>query len=147
MNQDRIEREIHVTATAERVWELVSLPGWWINEGELHPERVRREGDVGLVTHPELGEFRVGVLEERPPEYVRFRWLSQSASSPLPETTVEFTLTPDESGVLVRVVESGFGSAAPSPRLDQHYQDNCEGWDIELSALRRSLSGELRANR
>ena len=33
---DRIEREIHVDAPIERVFALVSEPGWWIEDG---PER------------------------------------------------------------------------------------------------------------
>ena len=140
MTEDRIEREMHIVATPEQVWRVVSLPGWWINEGELHPEWIRRDGDVGTVDHPKFGEFRVVVAEERPPEYVRFRWLSRDADWPVPETTVEFTLTPDRGGVLVRVVESGFEQGRPGPRLDEHYRDNCEGWESELDALRQSVS-------
>ena len=28
---DRIDRSIEIDATAEKVWGLVSRPGWWIN--------------------------------------------------------------------------------------------------------------------
>ena len=42
---DTIERRIDVDAGPARVWALVSVPGWWIAEGDLTPNEVTEEGD------------------------------------------------------------------------------------------------------
>ncbi|MEU0837726.1 hypothetical protein [Streptomyces sp. NPDC005969] len=56
---DRIARQIDIDAPAERVWELVARPGWYVNDGavEADPD-LCYEGDVAVVRHPTLGEFR-----------------------------------------------------------------------------------------
>ena len=42
---DRIDRSIEIDAPAERVWDLVTRPGWWINEGAGGPRsRLGRHG-------------------------------------------------------------------------------------------------------
>ncbi|MGI9002113.1 MAG: hypothetical protein ACR2GH_10630 [Pseudonocardia sp.] len=33
-NADRIEREILINTPLDRVWDLVSEPGWWIGDGD-----------------------------------------------------------------------------------------------------------------
>lgn len=37
---DRIERSIWIAADADRVWQLVSEPGWWVNDGRITEHRV-----------------------------------------------------------------------------------------------------------
>jgi hypothetical protein len=38
--QDRIEQEITISADLDRVWELVTRPGWWVpSEVEVPPDR------------------------------------------------------------------------------------------------------------
>ncbi len=50
---DTIERSITITATLERVWDLVTEPGWWVSD--RHPRdgrasaRQRRRARVGEV--------------------------------------------------------------------------------------------------
>ncbi len=44
-NLDRIEREIAIEATAERVWQLVSEPGWYVNDSVITDHRIDRDGD------------------------------------------------------------------------------------------------------
>ena len=73
---DRIDRSIEIDAPAERVWDLVTRPGWWINEGAVDPEPdVRVEGTPTVLTHPKYGEFRLETVESRPPSYIAYRWL------------------------------------------------------------------------
>ena len=40
------ERQIDIDATAERVWALVSTPGWWINDGTIVEHLIERRGDL-----------------------------------------------------------------------------------------------------
>src|SRR4249919_1813509 len=57
---DRIDRSIEIDAPAERVWDLVTRPGWWINEGAVDPEPdVHVDGSLTVLTHPKYGEFQL----------------------------------------------------------------------------------------
>ena len=132
---DRIDRSIDIDAPAARVWELVSRPGWWINEGEVDPEPdLVVTDDQALLRHPVHGEFRLHVLESRPPSYVSYRWMDGDAEV---GTLVEFWIEPREGGVTLRVAESGF-SGLGKAREDwlAHRAGNVEGWTTELAAAR-----------
>jgi uncharacterized protein YndB with AHSA1/START domain len=132
---DRIDRSIDIDAPPERVWELVSRPGWWINEGAVDPEPDLRvtEGHA-VLRHPAYGEFRLEVLASRPPSYVSYHWLDPEATA---GTLVEFWVEPREGGVTLRVAESGF-SRLGKAREDwiAHREGNVEGWASELAAAR-----------
>jgi len=132
---DRIDRSIDIAAPAERVWDLVSRPGWWINEGAVDPEPdLAIEGSDAVLQHPTYGEFRLQVLESRPPTYVSYRWIDPGVEA---GTLVEFWIEPREAGVTLRVAESGF-SRLGKARADwlEHRKGNVEGWASELTAAR-----------
>lgn len=139
-----IERQIEISAPIDRVWALVSEPGWWINEGDIRPHRIEpREGHV--VVHDEKhGAFPIETIELREPTYASFRWLAAEDAEHSAEhipTVVEFTLEPTDAGVIVRVVETGFaenGDVTHELRVTAH-RDNTEGWEIELGAARAHL--------
>src|SRR3954453_9411977 len=93
---DRIDRSIEIAAPAERVWDLVSRPGWWLNEGAVRPEPdLAIEGSDAVLQHPTYGEFRLQVLESRPPTYVSYRWIDPGGEA---GTLVEFWIEPREAG-------------------------------------------------
>ncbi len=137
---DRIERSIDIDATAERVWELVSRPGWWINEGTVVDNTVEDRGDHVLVRHASYGEFRLQVVQLDPPSYAAFRWSSgERDDGTQPPTLVEFTIEPRAGGVTLRVVESGFAGLSPD-RRESTCRENDEGWASELAAARAFLT-------
>jgi uncharacterized protein YndB with AHSA1/START domain len=132
---DRIDRSIDIDAPAPRVWELVTRPGWWINENAVDPDPdLRTEGDVTVLTHPTYGEFRLETVETRPMSYVAFRWHDMGTDVP---TLVEFRLEPREGGVRLSVSESGF-SRLGKAREDwiKHREGNDTGWRDELTAAK-----------
>ncbi len=142
-----IERQIHIAAPVERVWSLVSEPGWWINQGEIRAHTLEeRDGSV-LVHDEDHGVHPIEVVELREPEYAAFRWLAVEGSAHAAEhipTIVEFTLQPTGDGVLVRVVETGFadnGDVTDEVRISRH-SDNTQGWEVELVAARAHLETE-----
>lgn len=130
---DRIEREVHILAPAEVVWELVSQPGWWINDGTVIPHRVEEREDHVVVHDPTHGAFAVRTVSSTPPRHVAYRWLGDDAG--VGTTLVEFWIADVGDGVVLRVVESGFATL-PGTLEQRHrlYQDNAEGWDTELAA-------------
>jgi uncharacterized protein YndB with AHSA1/START domain len=141
---DRIEKSIDIDASAEKVWGLVSRPGWWINDGAVDDEPdLREEGDVTVLAHPAHGDFRLLTVGAERPSYVAFRWL-HAATDERPErsTLVEFRIVPRGDGVTLSVTESGFASL--SPDREQWLADragNVDGWDTELAAARTYVDG------
>ncbi|HKX68491.1 MAG TPA: SRPBCC domain-containing protein [Intrasporangium sp.] len=139
-----IERQIEIAAPIERVWALVSGPGWWINEGEIREHEIEQAEGHAVVHDETHGAFPIETIELREPVYASFRWLAshdgEHGSAHIP-TVVEFTLEPSDRGVMVRVVETGFaaGDEADAAARAAAHRDNSQGWDIELTAARAHL--------
>ena len=152
---DTISREIFIAAPVEKVWELISIPGWWINGGTLKLDTVERlSDDRAVVHHADLGDFLIERLAAEPPRTATYRWLVSGAEVARPvakadqfvQTRVTFTLTPEAGGTRLAVAESGFATAAMEENARRRaYTDNSEGWEIELDLARAYLeaaSGE-----
>ncbi|WP_419998590.1 SRPBCC domain-containing protein [Streptomyces boninensis] len=138
---DRIARRIDIDAPAERVWDLVMRPGWYVNDGAVESEPdLRYEGDVAVVRLRSSGqEFRFRTVELDKPRYAAFRWIGtpyrdESTAS----TLVEFWIDErDEGGVTLRVVESGFSGLADDPAAWlKEREGNDSGWLQELAAAK-----------
>ena len=146
---DTIERDIFIAAPVENVWELVSVPGWWINDGTLDLDTVERlADDRAVVHHSDAGDLLVERLEADAPRTATFRWLVSGAEVRRPDaaqdqflyTRVTFTLTPEPGGTRLAVTESGFATAVMEEKARRRaYADNSEGWEIELDAARAYL--------
>jgi uncharacterized protein YndB with AHSA1/START domain len=142
---DRIERSIDIDASAEKVWSLITRPGWWINDGDIEPDtETRREGDYDVVVHPKHGTFRFATLERDEPRHLTYHWVDNVA--PEAGTTVEFWIEDRPGGVTLRVVESGFsGLKKDRAAIDNQIKENTQGWEVELEAARRFVLGESRS--
>jgi uncharacterized protein YndB with AHSA1/START domain len=132
---DRIDRSIEIDAPADRVWALVTRPGWWINQSAVDPDPdLRTEGEVTVLTHPTYGEFRLETVESRPLSYVAFHWQDMGTDAP---TLVEFRIEPRAVGVTLSVTESGFSRLGKSrERWIQHREGNDQGWRDQLTAAK-----------
>lgn len=142
-DDDRIVQSIDIAAPASRVWDLVSEPGWFVNDGALVPHALDRDGDL-IRLHDEVhGLFVLRVVALEPPRYAAFRWYLSADDPDGPSTLVEFRIddvTP--TSVTLTVVESGFASlpgdaAERRRRLDE----NTTGWELELALARDALEG------
>ena len=136
---DTIERSITITAPLERVWELVTEPGWWVpTDNPVQADRTA--GTVVVRESEKWGRFPVEVVELRPMSYAAFRWSSTFPGDELSAgrtTLIEFTVTPTDDGVTVAVVESGFAKLdAPDDIKNQGIESNSDGWTQELDSLR-----------
>lgn len=143
MTIDSVDRSVQIAATPERVWELVSRPGWWINDGDPDSNTIEHRDGYDLVTNPVHGTFPLVTVEQDPPHYVAFRWLRRSEDPQVdgPGTLTEFWIEPHPTGVVLRVRESGFATL-PLPDADRQseIEDNTSGWEYELDVARRMLS-------
>ena len=138
---DRIERSVTIGATPERVWQIVSEPGWWINGGTLRPHRIEDAGDGTSVVHDEEhGAFRIRTERLDPPRYAAFRWIGREDEKGA-GTLTEFWVEDAADGVTLRVVESGLENVPESERVE-YLRDNTQGWETELAAARTTAERE-----
>lgn len=137
--EDRIEQEITINAPQDRVWELVSEPGWWVPSTTVAPVE-HTPGHQVVRESEKWGRFPVEVVRVEPQSYAAFRWASHAPGADLTArntTLVEFHVAPAGDAVRVTVVESGFAALdVPEPVREQAWKDNTGGWREELAGLR-----------
>ena len=140
MDSDRIEREILIEAPVERVWTLVTEPGWWVGSGDPTGVEVR-EGATVVSEHEQYGSYPMRIERIEPQRYIAYRWASTLPGQEPRDgnsTLVEFTLAAEGGGTRLRVVESGFASLdAPEETRRKSLEGNIGGWEEELADLRR----------
>lgn len=136
---DRIEQRITIDADLERVWNLVTRPGWWVPDDMDRPVD-RTPGHLTMRESAQYGRFPVELVRLDPRTYAAFRWASEfPGEDPTPgrATLVEFFVEPSEDAVAVTVVETGFDSLElPADRREAGRLDNVSGWGEQLGVLR-----------
>ena len=135
--QDRIERDTLIAASQDRVWSLVTEPGFWVA-----PTGVTAAVGQTTVAHDEkYGDFPVRVETIDPKSYVAYRWASAYRGEELREgitTLIEFTLTPEAEGTRLRVVETGFAALDGDDDTRRGaLKDNTEGWTEVMDAFKK----------
>jgi len=138
-----IEREIHVEATPEVVYEVISTPEhmreWWPDEVELRPA----PGASGLIwfgdrSTPEVKVVPLTVVEADPPRRFSFRWVYDQGEAATPDNSllVTFELVPSGAGTLLRLTEAGFREKGwEAAVLEEQYREHVNGWDYFLPRL------------
>lgn len=148
---DRIEQQITINATLDRVWDLVSTPGWWVPTKAEEPEEpiVRTPGHQTVRHNETYGRFVIEVVSIEPKTYAAFRWASQFPNEELApgrSTLVEFRVEPGDQGVNVSVVESGFAALdLPEAQRKTGSEHNTEGWKQEMDVLKEQAEGAATA--
>jgi uncharacterized protein YndB with AHSA1/START domain len=139
MVEDRIEREIVIAASRERVWEIITRAehvGSWFGESA---EVDLRPGGTLALRWEKYGTF-YGIIEKiDEPHYFSYRWVPgvpEEKPSNENSTLVEFTLTPHGARTRLRVVETGFSRLllSESERAER-FAGNTEGWASKLPSL------------
>lgn len=141
---DSIRRQIDIDATAEKVWSLITRPGWYVNDGTVLDDpdtRVETADDgteIAVVTHPTMGEFRFRTIELDEPRYAAFRWLGTPYRDATEGTLVEFRIEENPAGgVTLEVLESGFSTLSEDPAVWlKEREGNDNGWAQELEAAK-----------
>lgn len=143
MEYGSIEREIHVQAAPEVVYEVVSRPEhlreWWPDEVELEPV----PGATGTVSFGDKGSpdahvVPLTVVEADPPRRFAFQWTHDEgvAATATNSLLVTFELVPSGAGTLLRLTETGFRERGwEAAVLEERYRDHATGWDYYLPRL------------
>ena len=142
MEYGTIEREIHIEAAPEVVYEVVSAPEhlkeWWPDEAELDPT----PGATGVISfgdrsNPESHIAPITVVEADPPRRFSFRWVYDGDVATEDDSLlVTFDLVPSGAGTLLRFSEVGFREKGwDAAVLEQQYNEHVAGWDHFLPRL------------
>jgi hypothetical protein len=147
--EDRIEQRIAIRATQDKVWQLVSRPGWWLPGSDAEP--ARGPGRMSIEYGGDDRPYVIDVIRVEPPGSVSFRWASALGGvAPVPgnATLIEFYIRPVGEETGVTVVESGFSSLdLPEALREDEWKGNTGGWQYELSGLRTSAEQYLPGGR
>ena len=164
MTSDRIEKQVLLHATQERVWRAVSDSaefGQWFGVrfdgpfragerlvGRIVPTTV--DATVAAQQQPYEGtRFEITVERIDPMRCLSFRWHPYAVEAGVdysnePATLVTFELAEMPAGILLTITESGF-DRIPLARRAQAFSANEGGWAIQVTLIERYLSAHTTA--
>jgi uncharacterized protein YndB with AHSA1/START domain len=142
MEYGTLERELHIDASPEVVFEVISSPEhikeWWGAETGLTPtagatdELAWGKGTDGEMVVP------ITVVDVVPPRLFSFRWtqpageVAEVGNSLL----VTFELIPSGEGTSLRLTETGFREMGwEIAVLEEQYNEHAVGWDGFVPAI------------
>jgi uncharacterized protein YndB with AHSA1/START domain len=142
MEFETIEREIHVDASPEVVFDVVSSPEhvreWWPDEAEF-PATPGGAGRIGFGDFPQGGSWvQFTVVDSVPPRLFSFRWTHREGESAAPGNSnlVVIELEPTGSGTRLRMTESGFHERGwDEATIAAKYTEHATAWDFFLPRL------------
>jgi uncharacterized protein YndB with AHSA1/START domain len=140
---DRIEQDILIQASPARVFDLVSVPGWFIGEGDRSVQTRSRERDLDVLEDPRYGRFTFRTKANESRRHLAIRCGYAKPGEPLkdpndePTTLVEFEVAERESGTLLRVIESGIEAYMPDEQERARFiEGNIAAWKRQLEYAR-----------
>ena len=136
--RDSIEREVLIAASPERVWEVITVPAhinqwlWDFAEVDL---RVGGAMNLAGTYKGKPYSYEATIEDVDPPHVFAFRW-AEGGWVDGGSTRVEISLTAEDGGTRLRLVESGFASLDISDeRRSELFGDISGGWKSELGEL------------
>jgi uncharacterized protein YndB with AHSA1/START domain len=138
-----IEREIHIEASPEVVFEVISSPEhireWWNGaETDLSPT----SGAVAQLAWgsgtAEQHIEHLTVVDADPPRLFSFRWVyeGEAVATPTNSLLVTFELVRSGTGTVVLLTETGFREKGwETAVLEAAYADHSNGWDTFIPSL------------
>jgi uncharacterized protein YndB with AHSA1/START domain len=137
--QDKIEREIIIKATKQKVYEAIADPqqiiAWFPDaiEGSLD------KGERPILNFGEHGKNQIYIEATEPYTYFAFRWIPGSSNFEgdvltKPNTLVEFRVEESEGISTLTLTESGFASL-PSEVAEASFKQNSGGWEFMIGRL------------
>ena len=138
-----IEREIHIAAPPDIVFDVVSRPEhiaeWWADEVSMAAATPGTVGELAFSdgTDPRAFVETFTVVEADRPHRFAFRWIAEGAEPAEGNSLlVTFDIAADGAGSILTVCESGFREKGwEAAVLEQAYADHCAGWDANLPRI------------
>ena len=156
MEYGTIERELHVDASPDVVFEVISSPAhireWWGAEAELEPV-AGSTGELvwGDKARGDAHVARLTVVEAERPRLFSFRWVyGDDVRQPAAGNSllVTFELVPAGDGTTLRLTETGFRERGwEAAVLEQQYAEHVAGWDTHVGGGLREYLTRLVAAR
>lgn len=141
MEYGTLERRIHVDASPEVVFEVVSQPEhireWWSDDASLDEVAPGAVGELVWGDRAQVEAFMV--VEVDPPRRFAFRWVADAGEAARQGNSllVTFDLEPSATGTTLRLTETGFRERGWEVAvLEEAYRDHESGWDTFLPRLR-----------
>jgi uncharacterized protein YndB with AHSA1/START domain len=136
MEQDRVERTVHIAATTERVWDILTKPehiGRWFGPGTPATVDLRPEGVMVIEPGPPGEKYLARIVKVDPPHFFSYRWASafpDVLADDTNSTLVEFQLAAEGATTRLTVCESGFATLnIPAGReAFASYESHSQGW-------------------
>lgn len=132
-----LEREIHVAASPEVVFAVVSSPEhlreWWPDEAD-YPVVAGGDGRIGFGGN----WVRFTVVDAVPPTRFSFRWTHADGEQAAEGNSflVVFELEPFAGGTRLKMTESGFRERGwDEAKVAAEYMDHVSGWDVFIPRL------------
>lgn len=142
MEYGSIERELHIDATPEVVYKVISSPEhlreWWPDDAELDAGTATGTLTFGDPASPDAMVEAFTVVTADPPRRFAFRWVYDDGAPPAPDNSllVTFDLEPSGAGTRLRLTETGFRERGwEAAVLEETYRDHARGWDFFLPRL------------
>lgn len=142
MEFEILEREIHIEASPEVVFEVISTPAhlreWWPDEAEF-PAEPGGAGRIGFGDCAHGGTWvQFTVVEAVPFRRFSFRWTHAEGETAAPGNSnlVVLELEPVAGGTRLRLTETGFVERGwDQATVAATYAEHGAGWDHFLSRL------------
>jgi uncharacterized protein YndB with AHSA1/START domain len=161
MSGDRIEKQVELRASMDRVWRAISDSqefGRWFGASIDGPfvagtsvtatiTGTTVDDEVAELQRPHAGAKSTWqIVAVEPPRRFAYRWHPFAVDADVdyaaePTTLVEFTLSPTPDGVLLTIAESGF-DAIPAARRSAAFEANSGGWAKQVELVRKYLALE-----
>jgi len=141
MEYGSIERDVHIDAAPEVVFEVVSRPEhireWWPDDARFEP-LAGAPGELSW-SDAETGETMTvafTVVEVDPPTRFSFRWCFAAPDRRGDSLLVTFDLVPAGKGTRVRMTETGFREMGWADAVrEEQYNEHAGAWDRYLPRL------------
>jgi len=148
MEYGSIERELHIDAAPEVVFDVISSPAhireWWSAETDLEPvpgstAELAWADETGAQTMA----VPITVVQAEPPRLFSFRWVYPDGENATGANSllVTFELVPSGTGTMLRMTETGFREKGwEAAVLEAQYREHAVGWDTHLAHLDEYLT-------
>ena len=144
--QDRIQREMVIKATKERIYAAITQPDQVIKWFPETLEGYYAVGERPIFGFGEHGKNQLYIEKASPYTYFAYRWIPGSNHFvgdvlTVPNTLVEFHIEElADKSCKVILTESGF-AALPIDIAEKSFTQNSGGWDFMLDRFEKYIEG------